>query len=72
MRLKCDCIQECVDGFRDAWGSIPLHAGGSCASSQGRDTVTIGIISNISVWDFPLPENYSQYGRSTGKSNNSG
>lgn len=47
-------------------------AGESCACSQGRDTSTIGIINNSSVWAISLPENYSQNGRSTGKSNNSG
>lgn len=47
-------------------------AGGSCGSAQGRGTVTIGIINNTSVWGISLPENYSQDGGSTGKSNNSG
>lgn len=35
-------------------------AGGSCPSSQGRDTITIGIINNTSVWGISLPENYSK------------
>lgn len=39
-------------------------AGGSCGSSQGRDTITIGMINETSVWGISLLENYSQSGRS--------
>lgn len=46
-------------------------AGESWACSQGRHTITIGIINNTAVWAISLPENYSQNGRSTGKSDNS-
>lgn len=35
-------------------------AGGSCVSSQSRDTITIEIINNTSVRAISLPENYSQ------------
>lgn len=46
-------------------------AGESWACSQGRHTITIGIINNTAVWAISLPENYSQNGRSAGKSDNS-
>lgn len=35
-------------------------AGGSWGSSQGRDTITIGMINETSVWGISLLENYSQ------------
>lgn len=46
-------------------------AGESRACSQGRHTITIGIINNTAVSAISLPENYSRNGRSTGKSDNS-
>lgn len=50
MRLKCDGTQEHYYDFKAVYGSIPLSSRGSCTSSQGRNTITIGIINNTSIW----------------------
>lgn len=56
MRLKCDGRQECYYVLEASVEASRFIAGGSCTSSQGRDTITIGIINNASVWGISLPE----------------
>lgn len=56
MRLKCDGRQECYYVLEPSVEASRFIAGGSCTSSQGRDTITIGIINNASVWGISLPE----------------
>lgn len=73
VRLKCEGTQECYYDFSSwRWKHPIMNPERGRASSQGRDTITIGIINNTAVWGISLPENYSQHGRSSGRSNTCG